>query len=95
MNQDSLTKYKKWQKINPLNNPKIPITDLPRHEPLRFEEYTEILEDTKIDQEVSEIGRVIGFKINDGSRFIFDCKGGWTDEMGCYYNKDGSPEGQL
>jgi len=42
---------------------------------------------------VSEIGRVIGFKINDGSRFIFDYKGGWTDEMGCYYNKDGSPEG--
>jgi len=42
---------------------------------------------------VSEIGKVIGFKIDDGSRFIFDYKRGWTDEMGCYYNKDGSPEG--
>ena len=33
MNQDSLTKYKKWKKVNPLNDPKIPISNLPKHEP--------------------------------------------------------------
>jgi len=32
MNKDSLTKYK-WLGVNPLNDPKIPIPDLPKHEP--------------------------------------------------------------
>ncbi|CAD8142089.1 unnamed protein product [Paramecium octaurelia] len=71
---------KNWLRVNPLENPIL--KDPPKHQPEKFNEYVELKDEEK----------VVGFLVNQQSYFFYE-DGGWRDENGCYYDKDGQPDG--
>ncbi|CAD8052020.1 unnamed protein product [Paramecium sonneborni] len=72
---------KNWLRVDPIENPII--KDGPKHQPEKFSEYIELKD---------ENDKVIGFLVNE-QQYFFDEDGGWRDENGCYYDKEGQPAG--
>ncbi|CAD8136788.1 unnamed protein product [Paramecium pentaurelia] len=72
---------KNWLRVDPFDTPVL--KDAPQHQPERFSQYIELKD---------ENDNVIGFQV-DEQQYIFDLEGGWRDENGCHYDKDGQPAG--
>jgi len=58
--------YQNWAKIDPLIDPFVDTIILPKHEPGKFKDYVELLD---------EADNVIGFKIGD-VQYLFDQNNG-------------------
>ncbi|CAD8148645.1 unnamed protein product [Paramecium pentaurelia] len=79
--QESKEFSQNWLRVDPFDNPIL--KDAPQHQPEKFSQYVELKDDDD---------KVIGFLMNQ-QQYFFDSEGGWRDENGCHYDKDGQPAG--